>query len=305
MSSDSNLPLLQEDVDSLRQLVDRARAEGGLDLSRQEISSIAGIRATDLDNFLQIDRRTKTYRSLRPHDRVLRRLIAFVATDARFASLAEREDAWKATVDRMIDIYRSFKRYSPDDDHFFLHLHAVKAMDEESCKAICRSLSGKYYGYRYSINAGRIIKSHFEIHKYDPTRKLPNFTHRLKFRDGIQRVTTGQILEIGGSFMFVGFVSAGNLAYDGIKCVVIRKGNFGSREIFKGPFISYAGNGVHEIGFIQLARTEDKFDLSKIGEFSVEDLRSDKLFDADALRQNISTQRDGEFLIGALALNES
>jgi hypothetical protein len=302
MSGETSPTISEDDVTALRRLLLFARSEEGLGLRRQELASAAGIRAADLDNFISVIRSTGLYKTKRPHERILHRVLKFAVTEPRLRDALGTQPELRSGLDRLADLYHALPAYSADDDHLFVYLRSIHAMDEQKCLAVCSHLSGNYYGYRFSANPRKIIRSHFEIKKFDPARKIPNFVHHMKYQHGPVRLTLGQILDIGTNYVLTGFVCAGTDEYEGVKLIVMHKGLFGSSKKFTGLFISYAGEA-HQMGIIQLVRTKEKYTSEKVGEFSIERiLRDDPSFDVKGLRKDVSSLIDDGCLIAALAV---
>jgi hypothetical protein len=303
MSGEPASTISEADVEALRQLLIFARSKDGLALRRLELISAAGVRGPDLDNFISTVRSTGLYKTKRPHERLLFRLLKFVATEQRLRDALSAEHDLGPSLARVMSVYHALPTYSTDDDHLFVYLNRIHAMDEQKCLALCSHLSGNYFGYRFSANPKKIIRSHFEIKKFDPTRKIPNFIHHMKYQDGPVRLTLGQILDIGTNYVFTGFVCAGPDEYEGVKLIVMHKGMFGFSKKFTGLFISYAGEAGHQMGIIQLVRTKENYNPEKVGEFSLEKiLRDDSSFDVQSLRKNVSGSIDDGCLVGALTV---
>lgn len=303
MEGESELVASEEDVEALRVLILFARNKSGMGLSRRELCIAANVRGTDIDNFTSKNRSTDQYKTHRPHNRILSRLLKFASTDKQLRSLIEGQRSDLGDALRRVTIsYQSLEKYSADDDHFFLYLNRIHAMDEQKCLSVCNNLSGNYYGYRFSTTKKKIVRSHFEIEKFDPTRKIPNFVHHLRYQDGPIRLTRGQILDFGTSYAFIGFVCVGTYDYDGVKFMVINKGKFGFSGKLNGLFISFAGDATYQMGTIQLIKTEEKYNADMIGEYSIEDVvKHDTSFNANALRRDASLLLDEGFLVGALS----
>jgi hypothetical protein len=301
MADDSEPLFAQDAVDALRRLLFFARAQDGMGLSRRQLVNAASVRGSDIDNFLP--GKGGKPKAVHPHDRILIRLTRLVAVDPRFATAVKGNPARQADFDHVRAVFLRLPTVAPDDDFLFLHLKQIQVLDQEQCETFHSNFHKAYYGYRFSTRSNRILKSHFKIETYDPTRKVPTFVHRMKFEDGHARFTRGQIIEIGNCYVFIGFVFAGTYDYRGVKLLVAEKNPFGKTDRLNGTFISYAGVKGHEAGLIQLVATADLYDEEKIGEFPLDELsKTDPGFKVEEIRPDIATRLDNTFLVGALTL---
>jgi hypothetical protein len=301
LPNDSTASPLDE-IEAVRRLVLFARNAPPLRLSRHEIANVAEIRATDLDNFTTIDSNTGRYKTSKPHPRVLSRLLQFVVTDHRIRTAAVGHSEHERLLDQLTQTYQSLRTFSADDDYFFLHLKSIHAMDDTKCRSICKDLSGNYYGYRFARKRNQVVRSYFEIQKYDPARKLPTFKHHLKYENGIPRFTRGQILDIGANYIFTGFVESGTYDFEGVKFIVAEKGSFGDTSSVSGLFISCASKTEHQMGFIQLTRTADRYDEQKLGIFSIEAVAAqDRRFNLSSIRKNVTDLLENGLLVASLS----
>jgi hypothetical protein len=301
MERDSDELFDVDNIDALRRLIAFARARDGMALTRRQICNAASIRGTDLDNF--IPGKSGKPKAVRPHSRILIRLTRMVATDPRFANSIHNHPAHQDDFGRVEGVYRKLPLVAADDDFLFLHLSQIQVINQRQCETFHQNFAKAYYGYRFARTKDKILKSHFKIDAYDPTRKVPTFVHRMKFDDRETRFTRGQIIEIGNSYVFIGFVFAGTFDYRGVKLLVAEKNAFGKTDRLNGTFISYAGAEGHELGLIQLVATNDLFDDQNIGEFTIKDIRrTDPEFKYNEIRPNIADRLDAGFLVGALTL---
>jgi hypothetical protein len=300
VASDSKLPF-SDDIEAVRQLLLFARRGSELGLSRREIVDAAEIRATDLDNFTTTDPKTGRFKTIKPPARVLSRLMQYVATSERLRRTIAGSKELEGLLQRVTQTYQSLKAFGADDDYFFLHLNKINAMDSKKCQSICKALAGNYYAYRFARRKNMVVRSYFEIQKYDPTRKLPSFKHYLKYEEGIKRLTRGQIMEIGTNYVFTGFVESGTYDFEGVKFIVAPKGTFGHSNTLSGLFISCAGKTEHQMGYIQLTRTSDQYDEEMLRVLSIDEMGAhDPLFDVKRFRKDVSSLLDDGFLVAAL-----
>jgi hypothetical protein len=307
MPAESEIEISPEQIEALRTILTFAKSKEGLGLTRRELSIATSVREADVDNFIGQNKAKGTAKTARPPPRKLSRLLTFAATDRTLVERIAKEpetSKQKAALAAAQAAFRLLPMYSTDDDHFFLYLNRIHAMNVKKCLSICSLLSAYYYGYRFSGTAGRIIRSHFEVKPFDPTRKLPNFSHHLRYgKGGTVRRTAGQILEVGQKLIFTGFATGSTYDdYEGVKFMVMDRGNFGKAPKLNGMFISYAGRATHQIGFIQLVATERPYKENMIGEYSLEEVqRDDPNFDVSEIRKNVSALLDGGFLVAALS----
>src|SRR4051812_45097849 len=75
MVDDSGRAITDDQVEAVRSLLLFSRSMSGLGIRRQDLCVATGVRGPDLDNFLTKHKGTGVFRTRRPHDRILSRLI--------------------------------------------------------------------------------------------------------------------------------------------------------------------------------------------------------------------------------------
>jgi hypothetical protein len=181
---------------------------------------------------------------------------------------------------------RRIARLDVDDDYFFKYFDSIKLMDIDKCRTVSENIMGRYYAYRLGQTSGVIVRSHLEVMSFNPYNKIPRFINRLKHgphNDNSSRLrkSEGQILEVGNTYIFLSFTFDGDdkrssYNYRGMKIIITPAENFNvSNAMTCGAlFVSYSYQGRYEYGPMIIKKTGDVYDRSKVGEFSIDEIRS-------------------------------
>ena len=139
--------------------------------------------------------------------------------------------------------------------------------DEERCLALCNILHGHFYAYRRAASGTAFVKSFVKIYTYSMSDKIARFINIMANEVGEKRDTEGQVVELGDSLAFVGFVNAddsGEGDFVGIKCIIVSRPSSTTINKMSGVFMS-KGDGNYHFGRMVLVRTQDSVSNMDIG----------------------------------------
>jgi hypothetical protein len=247
-----------------RERKDYQNLRSGLRLSDTEIGNLTGTKPAKGGG-------TK-YRSEYPRDPVCLALYHWICQHPS-PFLADSGGAEPSSVAGIRGWNKKIRSGIPDYESLFKYFDSIGAIDEEGARDISRALNGQFLGYRLSAKKGYVTKSKFYIRSYNTRAKTPNFDHRLEERSqGYSRIATGQVLEMAGTFVFIGFINS-NGQHTGLKILALSKPMGVSYPgILKGVFFSRESEGAYEFGRIILVR------VTETGKHVLDTYEAEKLF---------------------------
>lgn len=237
--------------DALRKVLRALHNQGHQALWRE-----ADVELSEYSNFVNERRR-----DLSPQARI-RVINHLVKNEGEFARALEIRRA-RGEFEALKKLWLSHASWI-DDDHIFRHLESIGAVTKESCEEICRDIAGIYDLYRLSAEpAGHLHRSHLEIFPFSIYSKVPRFVNQMVIGPGRLRIIDGNIIFIGHSYCFFGYVrikSADQSAIIGTKVMILTRLPRPKRTTLMGPFYTSGSEEVYNVGATRAISTTRKFD---------------------------------------------